>query len=105
MRKVAIGLTGAVLLLLSGIFAWSVAAVALNGIESVQPGSSYSLVERADCKQADELCKEGTMLVCSKGDPDPSCVCRSCSPGGEHGCPCPKNTCCRTALGNFKCCF
>jgi hypothetical protein len=47
MRKLAIGITAAVALLLAGILAWNAQATPLTGATTVRPGTNSSLVEKA----------------------------------------------------------
>jgi hypothetical protein len=49
MRKLVIGTTGAVALLLAGILAWNAEATTLTGAITARPGTNYSLVEKAGC--------------------------------------------------------
>ena len=49
MRKLAIGITGAVALLLAGILAWNAEATTLTTATAAHAGTNYSLVEKAGC--------------------------------------------------------
>jgi hypothetical protein len=49
MRKLAIGMTGAVALLLAGILAWNAQATTLTSAASAHPATNFSLVEKAGC--------------------------------------------------------
>ena len=62
MRKVIMGITGAVVLLFAGILAWNAEATALAGTISVQAGTNYSLVQKAGCRLPG-FCPRGEDLV------------------------------------------
>jgi len=49
MRKLAIGITGAVALLLAGILAWNAEATTLTSVATAHPATNFSLVEKAGC--------------------------------------------------------
>ena len=49
MRKLAIGITAAVALMLAGISTWNAEATPLTGATTVPPATSSSLVEKAGC--------------------------------------------------------
>jgi hypothetical protein len=102
MRKVAIGLTGAVLLLLAGLLASNTEATPLTGTMSVQPWTNYSSVEKADCDKDDPICKKGMTLACNPGDPQPYCECNQedCSPAESL---CPSGYKCCVKLGRWIC--
>jgi hypothetical protein len=57
MRKIVIGITGVVVLLLAGSFAWNAEATALTGTIGVQSGPNYSLVEKV------QTCSPPKMLL------------------------------------------
>src|SRR5512136_174175 len=102
MRRIAIGITGVVVLLLAGIFAWNAKATSLTGIVSVHPGLNYSLVEKAACGGGAFFarCEPGLRwsgeidqcvpcaLICAY----PKCIrpvggSPTCVLPGTHGCP------------------
>jgi hypothetical protein len=101
MRK--LGITGAVVLLLAGLSAWNAEATPLTGTMSVQPGTNYSLVEKAECQGANVVCEAKKMVACNKGTPQPDCACVDCPPPNIHGCPCGAKSCCATTHG-WTCC-
>ena len=47
MRKLAIGITGAVALLLAGILAWNAEATTLTSVATAHPATNFSLVEKS----------------------------------------------------------
>jgi hypothetical protein len=49
MRKLVIGISAALALLLGGILAWNAEATPLTGATATHPATSYSLVEKAGC--------------------------------------------------------
>jgi hypothetical protein len=109
MRNVSLGITGAVVLLLVGISAWNAKATPLTGIVGVQPKTTYQLLEKAACDEADPLCKQGTELTCSPGATGPDCACLECGSGGKTLCP-NKSICaplgtCKACGGAWKCCM
>jgi hypothetical protein len=83
MRKLVIGITGAVGLLLAGIFVWNAEATPLAGSAIIRSAANYSLVEKAACVRQGPFsrcplgqhwqggacvpCMQG--LVCSDGTP------------------------------------
>jgi hypothetical protein len=77
MRKVVFGLTGAVVLLVAGIFAWNAEATSLTGTIMVHPGH-YSLVEKAGCRRNGGFCPLGLRVKCSAGSQPGKCQCVPC---------------------------
>ena len=49
MRKLVIGITGAVGLLLAGIFVWNAEATPLSGSAILRSAANHSLVEKTSC--------------------------------------------------------
>ena len=49
MRKLVIGITGTLALLLAGLLAWNVEASSLTSSTTARPGANYSLAEKAGC--------------------------------------------------------
>jgi hypothetical protein len=91
MRKVSSLITGAVILLLVGMLAWSAEATSLTTVVGVEPGNP--LVEQAVCSEADGSCDEGNQdmrkVLCPKM---PSCPCKpgiSCQRSDGIWCYCP----------------
>ena len=76
MRKVAIGITGAVVLLLAGILAWNAEATTLTGATTFRAGTNYSLIEKAGCSEADQ-CPIGQEVWGTQEDHN---KCVSCTP-------------------------
>jgi hypothetical protein len=68
MRKLAIGITGAVALMLFGILAWSAEATTLTGAATVHPETSQSLVQKAACwlPGLPGECEIGQHKVCNR---------------------------------------
>ena len=84
MRKLAPGITAAIVFLLANVLAWNVEATTLSGLISTQPGTNSSLLETVDC-DSDAICPLGTLLSCSNpGGPDPQCECASCPEPGTY---------------------
>jgi hypothetical protein len=98
----------AFLLLLAEFVSVSPKAAALSGIMSLQPGSIHSVMKKAACDQADELCEKGKEVVCTKGDSGPDCACLECNAGGHALCPnasiCAPRGTCKVCGGVWKCC-
>jgi len=115
MRKVSIAITGAVILLLVGVLAWTADATPLAGTTGVQSGT-YSLIQKAGCNDPEDatICAEGTKVTC-KARPEGTpaalrCYCESCSARSAAQaepivCPCPRRTCCNPGTGSWKCCM
>jgi hypothetical protein len=74
MRKLAIGITAAVELMLIGILAWNADATPLTGSTTVRPGTNYSLVEKAGCKLLPGHCGVGKHKVCDRFSHACKCV-------------------------------
>lgn len=116
MRKVSIAITGAVVFLLVGIWAWTADAAALTGSTGAQLGANYSLVEKVGCNSVpDPICPSDKAVEC---DTNPGagaivCRCQSCSilnaptqepvGGDEFACSCRSGTCCNPGTGKWCC--
>jgi hypothetical protein len=102
MRKVAFGITAAIVPLFAGILAYNAEATPLTGVISVQPGTNCSLVKKTDCDKDDPICKKGMQLACKPGDPQPYCECNQevCSPERSL---CPPGYKCCIRLGHWIC--
>ena len=74
MRKLAIGITAAVALMLTGILAWNADATPLTGSTTARPGTNYSLVEKAGCKGLPGHCGVGKHKVCDRFSHACKCV-------------------------------
>jgi hypothetical protein len=111
MLKVSIGITGAVVLLLVGISAWNAKATPLSGIVGVQPKTTYPLLQKAACDEADSRCEKGKAWTCplaATGPDSPDCACLECDSGEKARCP-DKSICappgtCRMCVDGWKCC-
>jgi hypothetical protein len=68
MRKLAIGITGAVALLLAGILAWNADATTLTSAATVRPATNSFLVEKAGCwlPGLPGECEIGQQKVCNR---------------------------------------
>jgi hypothetical protein len=108
MLKFASAIAVAFLLLLAELVTASPKAAALSGILGVQPGSSYSLMQKANCDEADQLCEKGREISCTKGDTGPECACLECGSGEHPVCPDPHNCApkdmCKPCGGVMTCC-
>jgi hypothetical protein len=85
MRKLAIGITGAVALLLAGILAWNAQATPLIGSTTLRSAASHSLVEKAACVH------QGPLSRCPLGQH------WNCGPQGCGCVPCPESITCPPA--------
>jgi hypothetical protein len=79
MRKFLIGMTGAVALMLAGVFAWNAQATPLTDVNKARPGTSYSLVEKAGCwlPGLPGECEIGQHKVCDRFH-NKGCKCAPC---------------------------
>ena len=74
MRKLSVGITAAVLLLLAGIFAWNAEATTLSGTVTVHPTTNLSLVQKAGCWLPGN-CNIGQTQICDRRG---RCKCKPC---------------------------
>ena len=68
MRKLVIGITGTLALMLAGIFAWNAEAMTLNNAATGHRAANYSLVEEAGCwlPGLPGECELGQQKVCDR---------------------------------------
>jgi hypothetical protein len=64
MRKLVIGITGAVGLLLTTIFVWNAEATPLSGSAILRAAANYSLVEKAACVRTSNGCDTCRPYLC-----------------------------------------
>ena len=78
MRKLAIGITGAVALLLAGILAWNAEATTTSAA-TTYPATNFSLVEKAGCwlPGLPGECELGQQKVCDRFHKK-GCKCAPC---------------------------
>ena len=119
MLKVTLRTAGALLLLLAVTLAWNARATVLmtSTLAHSVVGQIPTGVEEVACDAADELCEQGKTLTCTPSPAqgkDPVCECSNVvcadNPAAIGRCPnnaicCPRGTCCRCAIGGFKCCM
>jgi hypothetical protein len=74
MRKLVIGITVVVTLLLGGILAWNAEATTLTGATTVYPRTNFSLVEKAGCWLPGN-CNIGQYQACDRRG---RCKCTPC---------------------------
>ena len=77
MRKLPMGISTAIALLLTGMLAWNAGATTLTGATAAHPGASYSLVEKVGCRRS-WLCPMGEIRICSAPG---VCECVPCERG------------------------
>ena len=68
MRKLALGITAAVVLLLAGILAWNAEATTLTSAATAHPAANFSLAEKAGCwlPGLPGECELGQQKVCDR---------------------------------------
>jgi hypothetical protein len=68
MRKLAIGIAGAAVLLLAGALAWNAEATTLTSATTAYPATSFSLAEKAGCwlPGLPGECELGQQKVCDR---------------------------------------
>jgi hypothetical protein len=74
MRKVALALAAAALLLFAGSLAWKADATVVGTPDFARAAKAYSPVDQIACKY-DAFCKPGYVMVCRLFD----CFCARCS--------------------------
>ena len=111
MRKLAFVIAAVFSLLLAELVIANPQAAALSGIMGAKPGTTHSLMQKAGCDEADELCEKGKEMICTPGGPDPQCGCDNCAVNLVVRCPkfptcnCNPGTLCPgLATGNFCYC-